>query len=247
MGFPKLKLLLGIVLMFVGAMNSSGVMEQEANFPWLNPETNSPVFVDPASVGTDGSAARKIVTLRAPSAPSSPMNWNFNWQGVDNWIAAILLLLVSVAAIVLLIWIASKTEVGKGELPELEFARKQELIRSLPFQLDVDIGDCRQLAERSYRQGDYRRAMIYLFSHALIYLDQHDLLRLRRGKTNRQYLRELSRFQMVANYLQTLVVPFEAVFFGNKDLSREQFEMVWQGLTSFEQQVLGILPTEVPL
>ena len=181
--------------------------------------------------------------------PTRRMNWNFNWSGLDNWLAAILLLLVAAVVLILLIWIASKTEIGKkkSRSPKLDFEHNRELIRSLPFQLDVEIGDRRQLAERAYQQGDYRKAMIYLFSHSLIHLDQHDLLRLRRGKTNRQYLREVSRFQAVAAYLNTLIVPFEAVFFGNKALSREQFETVWNGLNSFEHQVQAIPQAEVPL
>ena len=220
---------------------------QDGTYPWLDPQTNSPVFVEPETIATDSSAARKIVPLRAAPTPSVRRNWNFNWLGLDNWLAAILLALVVGLILVLLIWIVSKTEIGKNnQLPELDYARNRESIRSLPFQLDVEIGDCRQLAERAYQQGDYRKAMIYLFSHTLIYLDERELLRLRRGKTNRQYLREVSQFQTVAAYLNALIGPFESVFFGKKDLTREHFEMVWNGLNSFELQVQAIPRVEVP-
>jgi hypothetical protein len=248
MRFLALKFPLIIVYLLACALSCGVSFGQDKNYPWMDPQTNSPIFVEPDTVSTDASAARKIVPLRAPQRARWNWNWNLSWLRFDNWLAAILLAVVAGAVLILLIWIASKTEIGKNnQLPALDFARNRELIRSLPFQLDVEIGDCRQLAERAYQAGDYRKAMIYLFSHALIYLDQRDLLRLRRGKTNRQYLREVSRFQSVAAYVNKLIVPFEAVFFGNKDLSREQFEMVWSGLNSFEQQVQSMPQAEVPL
>ncbi|MEQ1904068.1 MAG: DUF4129 domain-containing protein [Pirellulaceae bacterium] len=248
MRFPILKFPLFVLWVLAWEIVCGVAVGQDGVYPWLDPQTSSPVFIEPETVATDGSAARKLVSLRA--APTQPMRWNWNFRlfGLDTWLATILLLLVAMILMILLIWIASRTEIGKNnQLPKLDFEHNRELIRSLPFQLDVEIGDCRQLAERAYQQGDYRKAMIYLFSHSLIHLDQHDLLRLRRGKTNRQYLREVSRFQAVAAYLNTLIVPFEAVFFGNKALSREQFETVWNGLNSFEHQVQAIPQAEVPL
>jgi hypothetical protein len=248
MRFLTLKFSLFVIYLLASEFSCGVAFGQHESYPWLNSQSSSPIFVEPDKVATDASAARKIVPVRTASPQRARWNWNLSWLRLDNWLAAILLALVVGAVLILLIWIASKTEIGKNnQLPELDFARNRELIRSLPFQLDVEIGDCRQLAERAYQEGDYRKAMIYLFSHALIYLDQRDLLRLRRGKTNRQYLREVSRFQSVAAYVNTLIVPFEAVFFGNKELSREQFELVWSGLNSFEQQVQSIPQAEVPL
>ena len=48
-------------------------------------------------------------------------------------------------------------------------------------------------AQRLYRNGDYAQAIIYLFSHQLLQLDRRHWLRLVKGKTNRQYLREVRR------------------------------------------------------
>ena len=43
------------------------------------------------------------------------------------------------------------------------------------------------------RPGDYGMAIIYAYAYQLVELDQHHAIQLRKGKTNRQYLRELRR------------------------------------------------------
>jgi len=99
--------------------------------------------------------------------------------------------------------------------------------------LETTSGDFRQLAQNAYASGDYRSAITYLFSHVLVSLDQRGLIRLRKGKTNRQYLSELRRHRSLADYYQHVMVPFEAAFFGNHDLEKKQFESCWNQLDSF--------------
>ena len=41
------------------------------------------------------------------------------------------------------------------------------------------------------KAGDFAQATIFLFAHMLVELDRHQLIRLARGKTNRQYLMDL--------------------------------------------------------
>ena len=43
-------------------------------------------------------------------------------------------------------------------------------------------------ARRSYEEGDYNTAIVYLYSYQLVKLDQNQWIRLAKGKTNRQYL-----------------------------------------------------------
>jgi len=112
-----------------------------------------------------------------------------------------------------------------------------ESIKQLPFELDSPTGDFRQQAHAAYAAGDYQRAMTYLFSHVLVTLDQKGLVRLRRGKTNREYLRELRSHQPIANYYQHVMVPFEASFFGNHELSKRDFETCWERLDTFQSDV----------
>lgn len=89
-------------------------------------------------------------------------------------------------------------------------------------------------ARRHYRDGDYPEAIIYLFSYQLVQLDKHQLIRLAKGKTNRQYVRELGP-RVELGYLLTMTMQaFEDVFFGNHSIDRVRFESCWFRLEEFE-------------
>jgi len=118
-----------------------------------------------------------------------------------------------------------------------------ESIKQLPFELDSPAGDFRQQVNAASAAGDYRRAITLLFSHVLVTLDQKGLIRLRKGKTNRQYLNELFPHQSLANYFEHVMVPFEATFFGDHELSQRDFEACWNQVDSFEAGVDHASPT----
>ncbi len=69
-------------------------------------------------------------------------------------------------------------------------------------------------AEKWMRLGDYSKAIVYLFSHILIELDEHRRIRLQRGKTNGMYLRELGRWPEWRGAIRKVVTAFERSFFG---------------------------------
>jgi hypothetical protein len=92
-------------------------------------------------------------------------------------------------------------------------------------------------AARYYEQGNYAEAIIYLFSHQLVELDKHELIHLTKGKTNRQYLRELSRRLSLRRLMEQTTIAFEDVFFGNHPLDRARFESCWSRLDEFNTLV----------
>jgi len=92
-------------------------------------------------------------------------------------------------------------------------------------------------AARCYEQGNYAEAIIYLFSHQLVELDKHELIHLTKGKTNRQYLRELSRRPSLCRLMEQTTVAFEGVFFGHHPLDRHHFEACWSRLDEFNALV----------
>ena len=94
-------------------------------------------------------------------------------------------------------------------------------------------------ARRHYEQGDYAQAITCLFSYQLIQLDKNQLIRLTRGKTNRQYLRELGGRTALRRLLEQTMVAFEEVFFGNYAIDRVRFESVWSRLDQFETLAAG--------
>ena len=96
-----------------------------------------------------------------------------------------------------------------------------------------------EAARRNYEEGNYEEAVIYLFSHQLVCLDKNYLIRLARGKTNRQYLRELGKRERLKCMQADTTVAFEDVFFGGHSIGRERFERCWNRLGEFEALAAG--------
>jgi len=106
-------------------------------------------------------------------------------------------------------------------------------IEALPFR--IRRGDIDLLAEarRLYEETRFSEAIVYLFSYQLVELDRHQVIRLSKGKTNRQYLRELRPQPALRSMLERSMVTFEEVFFGGHALGRAQFETVWHEVGPF--------------
>ena len=94
-------------------------------------------------------------------------------------------------------------------------------------------------ARRNYEEGNFDEAVIYLFSHQLVCLDKNYLIRLARGKTNRQYLRELGPRDRLKRMQADTTVAFEDVFFGGHSIGRDRFEHCWNQLGEFEALAAG--------
>jgi len=147
---------------------------------------------------------------------------------------------------VVLLWLAylawrgmrrrrSSVEVSRGaDRVEPITARQSQ---SLPVQVAPQRADLLGWAEKCYREGDYSQAIVYLFSYLLVQLDRRQLIHLSRGKTNRQYLRELGAQRRLRELLGQTMEAFEAVFFGNRRLDRSGFEHCWRRLDEFHRLV----------
>lgn len=120
---------------------------------------------------------------------------------------------------------------------EAEGIEDEAKLARLPVEVKKPVGNLLDEARRLMEQGRYDAAIVYLFSHMLIQLDGANLIRLSRGKTNRQYLRELRGDTTVREILQTTVGAFEASFFGHHSLSRDQFMRCWSGLEAFQRRI----------
>jgi hypothetical protein len=107
-------------------------------------------------------------------------------------------------------------------------------IEALPFPLHSGRGDLLDEARRHHEQGNYARAIVYLFSYQLVQLDKQQVIRLARGKTNRQYLREIGTRPPLVRLMEQTMVAFEDVFFGNRPLERARFESCWSRLEEFQ-------------
>lgn len=176
--------------------------------------------------------------------------WDLDWNGGGvrfpglSWLAYAALTVLGL----LLLWLVyvliraflkretqTATEAGARQVTTATDASR---IEALPFPLRRDAAtDLLAAARQAYEQGKYGEAIIYLFSHQLLELDKHQHIRLARGKTNRQYLRELSQRRPLQGLLQPTMVAFEDVYFGNHTLDRQSFEACWTRLGEFSQLV----------
>jgi hypothetical protein len=173
------------------------------------------------------------IDVRAENQPSAPTStpttrgtsWNFDWLG---WT---LLALVAVGIAFMLFrvyWNRSRETGGSSQAGLVGSAATVDRLEDLPFPLEQPDGDLFSAARRAAEKGDYDRAIVLLYSHQLLELDRQEAIRLTKGKTNRQYLRELRLRPDLARLLTTSMIAFEDVFFGAHPLARERFEACWE-------------------
>ena len=108
----------------------------------------------------------------------------------------------------------------------------------LPFELPQTQEGLLGLARRLADEGKYHQAIIPLYGYYLLHLDFHGRIRLSKGKTNRQYLRELKGAQPLATILLDSILVFERAFFGGQMISRDDFEACWAHLDPLHQNAL---------
>jgi len=165
--------------------------------------------------------------------PTSP-NVDWTWLKVLFWIIAGALL-AGLAYLLIKAFLdredrADGDQVGLRKYDQAEDAAR---IEALPFRLRSGALDLLGEARRLYAAGNYGEAVIYLFSHELVELDRARMVRLAKGKTNRQYLRELALRPELSQLFEQTMVAFEDVFFGSHPLPRPRFEACWRRLDEF--------------
>lgn len=78
--------------------------------------------------------------------------------------------------------------------------------------------------------GDYRTAVRYLYLSALLLLDERNLLRYDRSRTNREYLRSVATRPELATILKDVVDIFDEVWYGYRIINQDDY-------THYEAQV----------
>lgn len=171
---------------------------------------------------------------------TEPWNPSWNWNlpigsllQVTAWVVITLLL---AGAAYLLIRAFLQRE-GRAQSSDDDIAGGADRVESLPVP-DVDRRrDLLTEARRCYERGDYGRAIVFLFSHQLLQLDKHGRIHLARGKTNRQYLREIRSWPELRGLVEQTTLVFEDVFFGHHEVERPAFEACWSRLDEFDTLV----------
>ncbi len=250
LGLQRMLLFTLAIIVTLNSLNS-GLLGQDSaddvqgalingNYPWYDRTNDQLMPVDLPAAQEAASRDRNNIStyVSRTKTATNPGRSTFSWLSILSWFVIALLITVIVG---LLVWaffrMENQQQKKRGEQSATSRRSSEDRIKELPFDLEKANGDFRQLARNAYEAGDYRTAMMFLFSHVLLMLDKSNLIRLRKGKTNRQYLAELRAYQNLSNYYESVMIPFEDVFFGDYELNKHAFDHCWNNLESFQMQI----------
>jgi len=215
------------------------------NYPWY----------DPAKDSTRGLSLPPDQT-NAPPPPPKPtqVTYGTNTSSGDFEYLWWFLLVVVVLIILWLIirtmqqrdpeWQAAKARPQPGTLTSV--AR----LTDLPVELSPRITNMQDEARRLAGVGNYALAIVYLYSHMLVRLTEARRIQLAKGKTNRQYLRELRSDPELWKFFSRAIAQFEGSYFGDHPPSPAMFEALlhdWQPWEIELSRASGFVPAEVQL
>ncbi|MCE2811688.1 MAG: DUF4129 domain-containing protein [Planctomycetaceae bacterium] len=170
-----------------------------------------------------------------------------SWRGFWDWFFFLLyygfLVFLAGALIAGFIWLLKSQEFFWVLRRHRPFQQTEDLqaqqakYSDLPVELERGLLGLKAQAAALRDQGDYSKAIVYLFSYLLVELDTARCIVLSKGKTNYRYLRELARNQSLQTRLQRVVMLFEECYFGRRKITKQQFDSLWDDLPSFEEEI----------
>ena len=216
------------------------VLARGGRFPWYDRANDDVRRLN--MVPRESDSQRDVTwtgTTTAPAAAPRRMPRFSLFGGFLQWlgITVLVLLLGVIAYLIATSFLKDETSESVAVRKVVESRRDADRVEALPFHVRAASGDFLAEARRLYDAGRYSDAIVYLFSHQLVQLDKHHVIRLAKGKTNRQYVRETRSRPVLRSVLETTMVAFEDAFFGNKTLSRETFERSWERLNEFQLEL----------
>lgn len=196
-------------------------------------------WYDPATDGVRRVRVRE--TWQLPNFNWNPGSFRVDWLQWVMWIV-ISLLLALMVYVLIRVYLRSEDlrAMGTAGGDDVDGIDDAERIAALPFRVDRRTLDLLEEARRHYQAGRYSQAIVYLFSHELVELDKRQFLRLAKGKTNRQYLREVPSTGPLRGLLEQSMVAFEDAFFGDHALDRARFEACWNRVAEFNRLTLQV-------
>jgi hypothetical protein len=199
------------------------------SYPWYDPARDDVRRIDVSEPWWDW----QWLNSGTSWLPDSVFQW-FAWLGI----AALLTVLVSLMIRAYLLRESQSQRAAAGGSGR-DSPDDRRRVEALPAGDRLAHMDLLGEARRSFQAGNYRDAIIYLFSYQLLQLDKGQFIRLAKGKTNRQYLRELAGRRPLRGLVEETMVAFEEVFFGHRAMERDRFESCWSRLGEFEALVEG--------
>lgn len=212
------------------------------SYPWYDRQKDAARRIE-LQTQLEKQPEKKLVAAKpvTPTAPARPVGVGWNTWSLGPLLQvlglSVLLLALGVAAYFISKAFMNQEVEESRAVKVVEVSSDVDRVENLPFTLDRPTGDFLDEARRLYDAGRYAEAIIYYYSYLLVQLDRRHVIRLAKGKTNRQYLREARRLAPVAGVLEPTMVAFEEVFFGHHPLPRERFEQCWERREAFLREL----------
>ena len=258
----------------IGRLNDQDVLQRGTNSQWVDVQEQEVQFeATPLSrdnlVSRDGWTQNESSnsfwswlfgnnSTRSRNTTSSTTNststsWDDFWEAASKFFSYLLWIALAIGALWLIIWLSKNQELAvwfnrrKKRTHQTEDVLAQQARYSdLPVEIEKGLLGLRAQAAEYRDQGDYSRAIVFLFSYLLVELDQAQLIALAKGKTNYRYLRELNGHRDLQSRLRDVVSLFEAAYFGRRTLTKEQFDTVWLDLAKVEESIKNSLLPQNP-
>ena len=213
-------------------------LRAQSGTPWYDPDRDSIRRIRVTPPEDDLHRQSRWAADAASTVPTDEQPVSLFWR-IMQILAWLTLAVLLVAVMWLLVWAAGRLDRrGLTEGKTVDRAKiDPERMEDLPMSIPPADRDLLAAARACYEAGDYGMAIIYAYAYQLMELDQHHAIQLRKGKTNRQYLRELRLEAALRELLRDTMLAFEDVFFGHHALSRPQFQRCWDSLDEFHQQL----------
>lgn len=233
--------------------DAAGKALRRANVRWYDPEKDSLRSIDANRATTSEDAHKSswdkgVATSTKGSLEfeNSSSIWSLLLAGAGELMQAMVYLLLACLALALIYVLLrfylhrDLRNAATATADEADDAASdpQYQLDNLPFQIQRPVSDLLTAARQCYEQGMFGQAMVYYFSFQLVELDRHQWIHLTKGKTNRQYLRELRENPGLSSLLFRSMNAFESYFFGHHELQRDDFEDCWNSLSDFQKRLL---------
>ena len=215
-------------------------------YPWYDAKTDTirPIRIRQDREAADNRDSSWESSWKKKANNPPPVNRRFAgssgfWESMQVVFWAVLAAALALLA-VFLVWAFLRREDQDESATDSatpESADFEQLVENLPFQIKRPRSDLLGEAEHHYQAGNFDEAIVYLYSYQLVELDRNQLIHLTKGKTNRQYLRELWEHPELSRMLEETMLAFEDVFFGHYSLDRNRFEQCWNQLSSFREHL----------
>ncbi len=226
---------------------------RSSRLPWYDSEADSKLKpLNPPAQDESAVADRNRIppaqikkkgqqVVKPKTAPTAPAATNNAMGTIGTTIIYIVGAVLAIILIALLVYGFLKLESGSSDEADEDSARKKRKIKDhikhLPFEIEEQEGDFESFADKAYREGDYSKAVIYLFADLLVAMSDSGIVRLQRGKTNRQYLNEIWDHGEIRPYYRKVMTAFEDAFFGKHDIEQNRAQECFAERPAFDTAI----------